>query len=63
MAGPAIPVGFEPTATSLEGRCSIQLSYGIDRRKGRMFVLDFDSWANGRTANSTDPAILLDRVG
>ena len=23
-----IPVGFEPTTASLEGRCSIQLSYG-----------------------------------
>ena len=22
------PIGFEPMATSLEGRCSIQLSYG-----------------------------------
>ena len=25
----AIPVGFEPTTACLEGRCSIQLSYGI----------------------------------
>ena len=28
-----IPVGFEPTTTSLEGRCSIQLSYGTRPRK------------------------------
>ncbi len=30
----AIPVGFEPTTTSLEGRCSIQLSYGTGSCKG-----------------------------
>ncbi len=29
----AIPVGFEPTTACLEGRCSIQLSYGIKPRK------------------------------
>ena len=28
-----IPVGFEPTAACLEGRCSIQLSYGINAAK------------------------------
>ena len=36
----ARPAGLEPTTTSLEGRCSIQLSYGrscrpTDRRVGR----------------------------
>ena len=31
----ARPVGFEPTATGLEGRCSIQLSYG---RKGNKIM-------------------------
>ena len=30
------PVGFEPTAACLEGRCSIQLSYGINDDKGGM---------------------------
>ena len=25
----ATPAGFEPATTSLEGRCSIQLSYGV----------------------------------
>ncbi len=32
----AIPIGFEPMAACLEGRCSIQLSYGINNDKGGM---------------------------
>jgi hypothetical protein len=28
LRGMARPAGFEPAATGLEGRCSIQLSYG-----------------------------------
>jgi hypothetical protein len=42
----AIPVGFEPTATSLEGRCSIQLSYGTGCGKGRKCTRP-DGCANG----------------
>ena len=29
----ATPAGFEPATTSLEGRCSIQLSYGVGGRR------------------------------
>ena len=32
----ARPAGFEPAATGLEGRCSIQLSYGRIQARGRM---------------------------
>jgi hypothetical protein len=28
LSGPARPAGVEPAARGLEGRCSIQLSYG-----------------------------------
>ena len=31
----ATPAGFEPATTGLEGRCSIQLSYGVVRRSYR----------------------------
>ena len=31
----ARPAGFEPAATGLEGRCSIQLSYGRIYRIGK----------------------------
>jgi hypothetical protein len=31
-----IPVGFEPTTAFLEGRCSIQLSYGTNKKVGSL---------------------------
>ncbi len=30
----ATPAGLEPATTSLEGWCSIQLSYGVEPRRG-----------------------------
>ena len=37
-----IPAGFEPTTHSLEGCCSIQLSYGTNAQKSvRREALDF----------------------
>ena len=32
MESLATPAGFEPATTCLEGKCSIQLSYGVSAR-------------------------------
>jgi hypothetical protein len=53
----ATPAGFEPATTSLEGRCSIQLSYGVlasgvalSHRQGRAAI---SSAAEGSAARQS----------
>jgi hypothetical protein len=52
----AIPAGFEPATLCLEGRCSIQLSYGILRALARPVVSEPDTLTTAQTQAPAAPS-------
>ena len=62
-----IPAGFEPTTHSLEGCCSIQLSYGTDTACVRVHLRckskSFISFIQNKRSFYPYPQVLSDVIG